>query len=152
MSRIGFQEASSKRISFLALTGLEVTEFNKLKPFFEEAFLHRMRMFTIEGKERGNRSFVDYDNASLPTIEDKLLFVIIFVKQNLTQEVMAFMFGMSQSKVHEWLQTLIPVLKQALFLSKDLPGETKEQFMEAVKNIKDPFFVTTARKDPLNDL
>ena len=152
MSRIGFQEASSKRISFLALTGLEVTEFKKFKPFFEEAFLHRMRMLTIEGKERVNRAFVDYDNASLSTIEDKLLFVLIFVKQNLTQEVMAFMFGMSQSKVHDWLQTLIPVLKQALSLSKDLPGKTKEEFMEAVKNIKDPLFVTTVPKDPLNDL
>lgn len=152
MSRIGFQEASSKRISFLALTGLDVTEFNKLKPFFEEAFLHRMKMFTVEGKERGKRAFVDYDNASLSTIEDKLLFVLIFVKQNLTQEVMAFMFGMSQSKVHEWLQTLIPVLKQSLYLSKDLPGKTKEQFMDAVKNIKDPLFVTTAPKDQLKDL
>ena len=65
---------------------------------------------------------------------------------------MAFMFGMSQSKVHDWLQTLIPVLKKALSLSKDLPGKTKEEFMEAVKNIKDPLFVTTVPKDPLNDL
>lgn len=152
MSRIGFKEASSKRISFLALTGLEVTEFNKLKLFFEQAFLHRMKMFTIEGKERGNRSFTDYENASLPTIEDKLLFVLVFVKQNLTQEVMAFMFGMSQSKVHEWLETLIPVLKQSLFLSKDLPGKTKEEFMEAVKDIKDPLFVTIVPSVPLRDL
>jgi hypothetical protein len=150
MSRIGFQEASSKKISFMALTGLEVAEFNQLKPFFEEAFLHRMKMFTIEGNTRGNRSFVDYENASLPKIEDKLLFVLIFVKQNLTQEVMAFMFGMSQSKIHEWLQTLIPVLKHALFLSNDLPARTKEQFIETIKDIKDPFFATTVPKDLLN--
>jgi len=147
MSRIGFQEAASKQVSFMALTGLEVAEFNQLKPFFEEAFLHRMKMFTIEGKERGNRIFVDYQNASLPKIEDKLLFVLIFVKQNLTQEVMGFMFGMSQSKVHEWLQTLIPVLRQALNLSKDLPASTKEQFSEAIKGFKNPLFVTTALKD-----
>jgi hypothetical protein len=109
-----------------------------------------MKMFTIEGKKRDNRSFVDYENASLPKIEDKLLFVLMFVKQNLTQEVMAFMFGMSQSKVHEWLQTLIPVLQQALFLSKDLPSKTKEQFSEAVKGFKDPLFATTVPKDLLN--
>lgn len=152
MSRIGFQEASSKKISFMALTGLEVAEFNQLKPFFEEAFSHRMKMFTIEGTARRNRSFVDYENASLPKIEDKLLFVLIFVKQNLTQEVMAFMFGMSQSKIHEWLQTLIPVLKHALLLSHDLPARTKEQFIEIIKDIKDPFFATTAPKDLLNVL
>jgi Helix-turn-helix of DDE superfamily endonuclease len=147
MSRLGFQQAASKHVSFMALTGLEVSEFNELKPFFEEAFLHRMKMFTIEGKARSKRAFVDYSNASLPEIEDKLLFVLIFVKQNLTQEVMGFMFGMSQSKIHEWLQTLIPVLRQALILSKDLPASTKEQFNEAVKGFKDPLFATTVPKD-----
>jgi hypothetical protein len=86
----------------------------------------------------------------LPKIEDKLLFVLIFVKQNLTQEVMAFMFGMSQSKIHEWLQTLIPVLKHALFLSNNLPARTKEQFIEIIKDIKDPLFAMTAPKDLLN--
>ena len=57
--------------------------------------------------------------------EDKLLFVLMFVKQNLTQDVMAFLFGMSSAKVYEWLKTLMPILKQALYLSNDLPVKSK---------------------------
>jgi hypothetical protein len=152
VSRQGFQIASSKPANFMALTGLTLHEFNTLKPFFEEAFSHHMKMFTISGKKRNNRAFSDYENGSLPTIEDKIFFVLVFIKQNLTQEVMAFMFEMSQPKVHDWLQTLIPVLKQALNLSKDLPERDKDKFYEIVKNRDTPLFATTVQKDPLNDL
>lgn len=152
MSRLGFQIASSKPANFMALTGLTPHEFNTLKPFFEEAFSHHMKMFTISGKERGNRAFSDYENGSLPTIEDKLFFVLVFIKQNLTQEVMAFMFEMSQPKIHDWLQTLIPVLKQTLHLSKDMPERDKDKFYEMVKDRETPLFVTTVQKDLLNDL
>jgi hypothetical protein len=78
MSRLGFQIASSKPANFMALTGLTLHEFNTLKPFFEEAFSHHMKMFTISGKERRNRAFSDYENGSLPTIEDKLFFLFLF--------------------------------------------------------------------------
>ena len=109
-------------------------------------------MFTVSGKERGNRAFSDYENASLPTIQDKMFFVLVFVKQNLTQEVMAFMFGMSQPKVHDWLQILISVLKQTLHLSKDLPESDKEKFYELVKDREAPLFVTTVQNALSNDL
>jgi hypothetical protein len=65
---------------------------------------------------------------------------------------MAFMFGMSQPKIHNWLQTLIPVLKQTLHLSKDLPESEKDKFYEMVKDRDTPLFVTTVLNAPLNDL
>ena len=52
MSRLGFQNAAAKPAHFLALTGLAVEEFNALKPFFEKAFLHHVKMYTISGRER----------------------------------------------------------------------------------------------------
>lgn len=152
MSRLGFQNAAAKPAHFLALTGLAVEEFNILKPFFEKAFLHHVKMFTISGKERGNRIFIDYENSSLPKIEDKLFFVLVFIKQNLTQEVMAFMFEMSQPKIHDWLQTLISVLKQSLDISGDLPIRDKDKFYEVVKDKESPLFATTVQSVPLNDL
>lgn len=151
MAQLGFQEASRVKGRLLALTGTETNEFRHLLPYFEKAFLHRMELFTLEGKERKKRTFVDYDNASLPTIEDKLLFVLLFVKQNLTQEVMAFMFGMSPAKVHEWLQTLIPILKQALYLSNDLPVKSKKDLSESLKEKESPLFATTVPNAPSSD-
>lgn len=151
MAHTGFQEASRVKGRLLALTGTEKREFMDLLPHFETTFLHRMEMFTVEGKERKNRPFTVYENASLPTIEDKLFFVLMFVKQNLTQEVMAFMFGMSPAKVHEWLETLIPILKQALRLSNDLPVKSKRELSESLKEKESPLFATTAPNDLLSD-
>lgn len=148
MTRTPYQEATRVKGRLLALTGLEVVEFQNLLPHFEKAFLHRMEMFTLEGNPRKNRPFTDYENASLPTIADKMLFVLMFVKQNLTQDVMAFLFGMSSAKVHEWLQTLIPVLKQALYLSNDLPVKSKQSLSEQLKQQEAPLFVTTVPNAP----
>lgn len=147
MANLGFEKASRGKGRLLALTGLELPEFRSLVPYFEKAFLHRMSMFTVEGKERKNRPFTEYENASLPTIDDKLLFVLIFVKQNLTQDVMAFMFEMSPAKVHEWLETLLPSLKQALKLSNDLPYKNKTELEASLKTKDTPLFATTAPND-----
>ena len=152
MARLGFQETVQIKSRLLNLTGLELEEFEHLKPFFEEAFTERMKLFNVDGTARKNRPYVEYETASLPSIEEKLFFVLLFIKQNLTQEVMAFMFGMSQSKIHEWLSTLIPVLKESLNSSKNLPAETKEELSENIKGLKSPLFVTTVPNAPLSDL
>ena len=148
MARATYQDAIRVKGRLIALTGLEQPEFNNLLPYFNKAFIHRMSMYTVEGNERQNRPFTDYENASLPTIEDKLLFVLMFVKQNLTQDVMAFLFGMSSAKVHEWLKTLMPILKQALYLSNDLPVKSKQELSERLKGQESPLFVTTVPSAP----
>ena len=79
-------------------------EFASVLPAFVAAFLARMRDYTIDGLPRLNRRYVPYKNSPLPTIEDKLLFILVHIKQNLTQEVHGQLFGMSQSDANKWLQ------------------------------------------------
>ena len=147
MARATYQDAVRVKGRLQALTGLNQPEFRNLLPYFEKAFSHRMSMYTLEGNERQNRPFIDYENASLSTIEDKLLFVLVFIKQNLTQDVMAFLFEMSPAKVHEWLQTLIPVVKQSLRLSNDIPVKSKKELSERLKDQEAPLFATTVPND-----
>ena len=73
-----------------------------------------MEKYTLDGLPRLNRRYVPYKNSPLPTSEDKLLFVLLHIKQNLTQEVHGQMFGMIQSDVNKWLTALRPVLAEAL--------------------------------------
>ncbi|MDQ5827860.1 MAG: transposase family protein [Chloroflexota bacterium] len=73
-----------------------------------------MREYTLDGLPRRNRRYTPYKNSPLPTIEDKLLFILIHMKQNLTQEVQGQVFGMIQSDANKWLQVLRPVLLRAL--------------------------------------
>jgi hypothetical protein len=46
-------------------------------------------------------------------IEDKLLFILYYVKVYPLQEILAFEFGMVQSTAHEWIHMLSEVVKKA---------------------------------------
>ncbi len=97
-----------------ALTGLNPAEFADLVPAFQAAFEAAMQKQTIEGYERENRRYTTYKNSPLPTLEDKLLFILVHLKQNPTQEVQGQLFGISQSNANKWMHLLHPILNTAL--------------------------------------
>ncbi len=97
-----------------ALTSLEPEEFAAIVPVFDACFLDRMQHYTIDGLPRLNRRYTPYKNSPLPTTEDKRLFILVHMKQHLTQEVHGQLFGMIQSDANKWLQLLRPVLLRAL--------------------------------------
>ncbi len=117
-----YHDVAQNKARLRALTSLEPDEFAALVPTFEACFLERMREYTIDGLPRLNRRYTSYKNAPLPTIEDKLLFVLVHMKQNLTQEVQGQLFGMIQSDANKWLQLLRPILHQALQQLEVLPA------------------------------
>jgi hypothetical protein len=142
MSRPTYRDATQTKYRVVALTGLEEDEFDNLLPYFSRSLKERMAKYTIEGSEREN-SYAGYSNSPMPTDEDKLLFVLMFLKHNLSQDILAFMYEMSQGKVHHYLYTFIPSLRDALLLTGDLPARTKEAFESAVQASSGPLFVTT---------
>lgn len=118
-------------------------EFTSLLPAFEAAFLERMHAYTIDGLPRLNRRYVPYANSPLPTIEDKLLFILVHLKQNLTQEVHGQLFGMIQSDANKWLQLLRPVLAEALQRLDVLPARLAAAMEQRATLTADdsPFFI-----------
>lgn len=142
MSQPTYRDVCRVKNRLVALTGLEQDEFEDILPHFGLELKKRMEKYTVEGDER-DRSTSDYSNSSLPTDADKLLFVLMFMKHNLSQEIIAMMFDMSQNKIHHYLYTLIPTLRDALNQSNDLPSRTKEAFKEALQTHSGPLFVTT---------
>jgi len=117
-----YAELHTKPKRFLALTGYTDAEFTALLPFFSAAFAAHMKKYTVTGKPRRARRYSTYKNAPLPTIEDKLLFILLYVKQAATQELHGEVFGMTQSVVNQWVHLLEPVLNQALAQTGDLPA------------------------------
>ncbi len=105
----------------LALTSLTPDEFADLVPLFTTSFSQYLDEQTIEGYERVGRRFVAYRNSTLPTMEDKLLFILVYLKQAPTQEVQGSLFGMRQSKANLWIHLLHPVLNRTLAQIGDLP-------------------------------
>jgi len=65
---------------------------------------------------------VSYANSPLPTTEDKMVFILTYVRQNVTQATLGCMFQMSQSNVSTWANVLHTVLNQALGAQNLLPA------------------------------
>jgi hypothetical protein len=141
-----YHDVAHSETSLLALTSLTPPEFRALVPAFEACFYEAMRTKTIDGLPRENRRYVAYKNSPLPTIEDKLLFILVHMKQNLTQEVQGRLFGMRQSVANKWLQLLRPVLQCALQREGALPARTATILpnSDTVSTDSTPFFTTMA--------
>jgi hypothetical protein len=121
-----YEEVIQRAGSLRAMTGFTPQEFAALLPHFEHAFLASMVDRTIDGQPRTSRRYSTYETSPLPTMADKLLFILTYMKQNPIQEVQGQLFGMSQSNANKWIHLLHPVLNQALAHQELLPARTAD--------------------------
>ena len=128
-----YEEVTQRAGSLRSMTGLTEAEFMALLPHFEHALVTYMQHRTIDGQPRTSRRYSTYDTCPLPTMADKLLFILTYLKQNPIQEVQGQLFGMSQSNANKWIHVLHPVLNQALADQELLPARTAAEFAAMFK-------------------
>jgi Helix-turn-helix of DDE superfamily endonuclease len=121
-----YEEVIQRAGSLRAMTGLTQREFTALLPHFEHGFLAYMADRTIDGQPRTSRRYSTYETSPLPTMADKLLFILTYVKQNPSQEVQGQLFGMSQSNANKWIHLLHAVLNRALAHQELLPARNAD--------------------------
>lgn len=121
-----YEEVTQRAGSLRSLTGLTEMEVQALLPYFEQAFEAYMGHRTIDGHPRTSRRYSTYATCPLPTMADKLLFILTYLKQNPIQELQGQLFGMSQSNANKWIHLLHPVLNQALADQELLPARTAD--------------------------
>jgi Helix-turn-helix of DDE superfamily endonuclease len=80
---------------------LTLDEFQQLVPPFETAFHTRMVAWRLDGKPRTARRFTVYRICPLPTPEDRLLFILVYLKTYALQVVHGRLFGMVQGKANQ---------------------------------------------------
>ena len=85
------------------------------------------RHFDLQGKRRRIEKFSEHRSMSLKGSADKLFFMLVYLKQNPTQDYQAFAFSMSQGKVSQWHKVLLPLLEGALERLRLLPARTPER-------------------------
>src|SRR5881396_940266 len=121
MAGVRFADLQTRPLEFLDFTSLTLDEFQQLVPPFEAAFHTRMAAWRMDGKPRTARQFAVYKNCPLPTPEDRRFFLLTSLKTYSLQVVQGRLFGMGQSKAHQWIHVLLPVLLAALRTLGDAP-------------------------------
>ncbi len=124
MAGVRFADLQSRPMEFLDFTSLTLDEFQQLVPPFEAAFHAHMAAWRMDGKPRTARRFTVYQTCPLPTPEDRLLFILTYLKTYALQVVHGRLFGMVQGKANQWIHVLLPVLLAALRTLGDAPARS----------------------------
>lgn len=119
---MNYQDVKSNTVQFLSLTTLYLEEFSMILLHFSQEWYKFYRVRTLEGKRRKKTNWrPEKDTPTLPTVEDKLFFLLTYYKQHPLQQFHAATFGLSQAKVSLWVKLLTPMLEQSLVQLNVMP-------------------------------
>jgi hypothetical protein len=121
MGSLRFTDLQTRPTEVVDLTSLTLNEFRQLVPPFEVAFQTHMAEWRLDGLPRTARWYTTYQNCPLPTPEDRLLFILVYLKTYPLQVMQGRLFGMGQSKAHQWIHILLVVLQATLRALGDAP-------------------------------
>ncbi len=111
-------QRSSER-TFRALTGMNRKDFTKLLRAFSRAYEDQERRHKQRSKRQ--RKPGAGGKPALDSMENRLLFVLVYFNVYPTQDFQGLLFGMTQPWAHKWIHRLTPVLREALGYEKQLP-------------------------------
>jgi hypothetical protein len=117
----------------LQLTSLEADEFMSVLSVFDMYWQGYHQHHDLKGDKRKLPKFKEHALISLEGSHDKLLFVLIYLKQNPTQYYHGALFKMSQGKVSQWLKLLLPLLAKTLDHMKLLPARSANELYASLK-------------------
>lgn len=101
----------------IALTSLTQDEFDLIFPVFKEEWRKWYKHYDFRFKRRKKPLTalqVEAPTRTLPSIQEKLFFVLFQMKNNHLQQALAAAFDMEQSQASIWLKVLEPLLQITL--------------------------------------
>lgn len=130
-----------------SVTGFSRPEFNLLLLSFTAAYLEANRRQPTDPPRRrrpgGGRT------GQLPTMADKLLFILVYVHVYPTQEVQGVLFDFGQSQASAWVLRLLPILKSALGKEVVLPARTPADMEMLCRQFPETRFLLDATERPI---
>ena len=116
--------------SFRALTGVNHEQFCALLPYFEAAHEDYLSEYEMTGERRSGKR-----NSPLPSISDRLFFILVYLKNNPLQEYHAACFGMNQKHCNIFIHCLTKILRLSLKAKGLVPAETDKELAERLAEL-----------------
>jgi len=132
-----YEDLKTNPRKFVAFTSLTPGEFLDLLGAFEQAYREVYPVAQTKAGKRRKRKTGAGRKSTLESMEQKLLFALVYQKNYPLQSVQAELFGMAQSRANEWIHTLLPILQQALDDLDFMPERDPKQFRAKEKDRKD---------------
>lgn len=81
----------------------------------------------------------------LPLIQDKLFFILVYLKTNPLQELHAIQFEMAQSQANKWIHLFSEILQRTLKTLGELPDRNSKRLVHMLKECEDVLLDGTER-------
>lgn len=108
------------RVNYWLQRVLHPPQFEALLICFKYHWEEYYSQYTLEGKPR-QRLCYNRKPRQLPLMQDKLLFILVYLKTNLLQEVQEVHFEMTQPQANLWIHLLADILSKTLRTLGELP-------------------------------
>lgn len=134
-------EKLKKRPSHLhRLTGLTVFEFDQLLDKFQSSW--NLYMGDLGKNPKRRRKIGGGRHATLLSLEDKLLFILVYVRMYPLLFLQGIMFNIEEGNTCIWVHRLLPLLDQALGFSHKRParkhrGRNLEELLREFPELKE---------------
>jgi len=133
-----------------SVTGLSQDQFDDLLPCFSDIYLDRQQQVYEKGLETGTRTRKPGGGSKgrLPTMSDKLIFILSYYKTYPTFDVLGSQFDIARSKAHVNVYKLSPILYETLVRLELMPYrrfETPEDLKNALSGIDQVIIDATER-------
>ncbi|WP_375558856.1 transposase family protein [Bernardetia sp. OM2101] len=125
---IDLSNLRKKEKPFMALTSLTIKEFDELLATFSPLWEKHYMYYDLKGKARNKPTFREHAKIQLKGSEMKLFFILYYLKNNPLQESLALTFDVSQGKVNQWINSLLPILKESLRKINVLPARNESEW------------------------
>ena len=117
-----------------ALTSLERAEFTRLEEAMERLLATERAERRHDGRPR-QRAFGAGGPGKLPTTRARLRFILFYFRCYPLQEVLAWLFGMSQPQACEWIKKLTPQVNAVLGRELLLPARRPADLDALLKEV-----------------
>ena len=131
-----YEHLKNKPKAFLAFTGFTVEEFQILLTTFTTVWERYVQQHSLPPELR-QRGYGAGRKARLGTCQEKLLFILVYLKTYPIQEVLAFHFDMSQGQACQWIHVLSEVLQWTLGELGHLPERDPQKVKELLETYMD---------------
>jgi hypothetical protein len=119
---LNYDGVKEKPATLRAMTSLNRDEFERLCLTFGQAWEEETQFSQLDPSKGGRKPI-------LKKHEDRLLFILFYIKTYPLQEVLAYLFGMSQGQAHFLIYQLSRILCETLKRMDHLPARTSEDMM-----------------------
>jgi hypothetical protein len=138
---ISYENLSKNSRLFQNFTGLRLEAFAQVLPTFADIYEADLDERDEARETRRQRQRGGGRSSAIPSVADKLVFILFYFRHYPTQTLQGFLFNMSQAQANDWIHRLTPILNETLGVQHHLPARASTDIGKLLQSCPELEFI-----------